>query len=110
VLGEWAVARLLDMRARHPLIGDVRGIGLLIGVELVRDRATRQPAADEAEAVMYESLRRGLSFKVSGGNVLTLMPPLVISRDELGRALDILDESLAAVEADLGPAPAAGPH
>ena len=82
---------------RHEPIGDVRGMGLLIGVELVRDHATRLPANDEAEAVMYEAMGRGLSFKVSGGNVLTLTPPLVISREQMGQALDILDASLAAV-------------
>jgi 4-aminobutyrate aminotransferase len=96
-LGAHAMRRLADMQHRHALIGDVRGMGLLIGVELVRDRAARTPAADEAEAVMYECMRRGLSFKVSGGNVLTLTPPLVITRVQLDEALDILDASLNAV-------------
>jgi 4-aminobutyrate aminotransferase len=68
-------------------------------VELVRDRATRAPAGEEAEAVMYEAMRRGLSFKVSSGNVLTLTPPLVITADQLDEALDILDGSIAAVGA-----------
>jgi len=96
-LGIHAMRRLGEMKLRHPLIGDVRGMGLLIGVELVRDHATRLPANDEAEAVMYEAMGRGLSFKVSGGNVLTLTPPLVISREQMDQALDILDASLAAV-------------
>jgi 4-aminobutyrate aminotransferase len=86
--------RLEAMKQRHALIGDVRGVGLLVGVELVRDRATREPAVDEAEAVMYEAMRRGLSFKVSGGNVLTLTPPLVITRTQLDEALDILDAAI----------------
>ena len=94
--------RLTEMQHRHPLIGDVRGTGLLIGVELVRDRDTRAPARDEAEAVMYEAMRRGLSFKVSGGNVLTLTPPLVITRGQFDEALNILDASLGTVAKTAG--------
>jgi 4-aminobutyrate aminotransferase len=96
-LGDHATRRLIDMKRRHALIGDVRGMGLLIGVELVRDHATREPANDAAEAVMYEAMGRRLSFKVSGGNVLTLTPPLVITREQLDEALDILDASIETV-------------
>ena len=94
-LGESTLARLHAMMGRHPLMADVRGLGLLIGIELLRGG---EPAADEAEAVMYEALSRGLSFKVSCGNVLTLTPPLTISDAEMDEALGILDESLGAVE------------
>jgi len=99
-LGEHTLARLQEMMARHPLIGDVRGLGLLAGVELVRDRATRERAAEEAEQVMYRALEKGLSFKVTAGNVITLIPPLTITRAELDRALDILDACLAEVEGE----------
>jgi len=103
-LGEHALARLRHLADRHPLIGEVRGIGLLLGVELVRDRATGTRAMDEAERVMYEALSRGLSFKVTMGNLLTLTPALTISRAELDQALDILDASLSHVAAEF-PAP-----
>lgn len=96
-LGAHAMRRLLAMKAHQPLIGDVRGMALLIGVELVKDRHTREPAPDAAEAVMYEAMARGLSFKVSAGNVLTLMPPLVITQSQLDKALDIIGECLTAV-------------
>ena len=95
-LGASALARLREMQARHPLVAEVRGIGLLLAVELARDGA---PARREAEQVMYECLARGLSFKVGQGNVLTLSPPLVIAEAELDAALDILDAALTAVEA-----------
>jgi len=95
-LGMHAQEKLRAMKARHPLIADVRGIGLLLGVELARDGV---PARHEAEQVMYECLARGLSFKVGQGNVLTLSPPLVIARDDLDAALGILDAALTAVEA-----------
>jgi len=78
---------------RHPLVGDVRGVGLLLGLELTRGDGS--PAREEAERVMYGCLARGLSFKVGQGNVITLSPPLVIARDDLDRAFDILDEALA---------------
>ena len=64
------------MKRRHALIGDVRGRGLLLGLELVTDRGAKTPAADAAERVLYRALSRGLSFKTTMGNVLTLTPPL----------------------------------
>ena len=105
-LGAYALERLFEMMDRHPLIGDVRGRGLLMGVELVSDRDRREPAAGAAEDVFYRCLERGLSFKITMGNVLTLSPPLIIERGDLERALDILDVCLGEVEA--GVAPAAG--
>ncbi len=97
-LGRHALDRLTAMKERHRLIGDVRGLGLLIGVELVTDRGTKARAADQAEAVMYRALSKGLSFKTTMGNILTLTPPLVITREEMDRALAILDECLTEVE------------
>ncbi len=96
--GESALQRLQEMKTRHPLIGDVRGRGLLIGVELVSDREAKTPANDAAEAVLYRALARGLSFKISMGNVLTLSPPLIISEAELNTALDILELCIAETE------------
>lgn len=94
-VGSHALARLLEMKRRHRLIGDVRGRGLLLGIELVTDRDAKTPAADAAEGVLYRALSRGLSFKTTMGNVLTLTPPLVTTREQMDRALDILDQCLA---------------
>ncbi len=93
-VGAYALERLQEMKQRHRLIGDVRGRGLLLGLELVSDRAAKTPATDLAERVLYAALSRGLSFKTTMGNVLTLTPPLITTREEMGRALDILDECL----------------
>jgi len=95
-LGARAMARMRGLQEKHRLIGAVRGIGLLLGIELVRDG---EPARDEAERVMYHCLAHGLSFKIGQGNVLTLSPPLVIAPTELEAAFDILDAALTAVEA-----------
>ena len=99
-LGAHALDRLHEIALRHPLVADVRGVGLLRGVELRRADGT--PARTEAERVMYECLARGLSFKVGQGNVLALSPPLVIAREDLDRAIDIVDEALAAVGTGAG--------
>ena len=96
-VGAYALERLHAMQQRHALIGDVRGRGLLLGLELVRDRTAKTPAADAAEQVLYAALSRGLSFKTTMGNVLTLTPPLITTREQMGQALDILDECLGEV-------------
>jgi 4-aminobutyrate aminotransferase len=97
-VGAAALTRLQEMKARHPLIGDVRGRGLLLGVELVADRETKTPAPDAAEAVMYRAMDAGLSFKTTMGNVLTLTPPLVVTEAQMMRALDIIEEAITAEE------------
>lgn len=97
-LGQHALGRLETMKARHALIGDVRGLGLLLGAELVSDRSTKARAIAEAEDVMYRCLSKGLSFKLTMGNIITLIPPLTITQSEMDRALDILDQCLGEVE------------
>jgi 4-aminobutyrate aminotransferase len=82
------------MMADIPQIGDVRGRGLLIGVELVKDRDSREPDHDLAEATMYAALYAGLSFKTTMGNVLTLTPPLTVTMDDMQRALAILGDAI----------------
>ncbi len=95
-LGSAALGRLRELKSKHPLVADVRGIGLLLGIELARDGV---PAAREAEHVMYHCLAHGLSFKVGQGNVLTLSPPLVITPAELDQAFAILDSALGSAGA-----------
>ena len=93
-LGKHAMERFLEMQTRFPLIHEVRGLGLFLGIELRRDN---KPANDEADTVLYHSLSRGLSFKVGGGCVLTLCPPMTITLDELNKALDIIEEGISSI-------------
>jgi 4-aminobutyrate aminotransferase len=93
-IGVRAMERLFDLMDRHPSVGDVRGRGLLMGIELVSNRDSREAAGDLAEEILYRALDKGLSFKITMGNVLTLTPPLVISSGEMDAAIDILDECL----------------
>ncbi|KIF44794.1 4-aminobutyrate aminotransferase [Vibrio owensii 47666-1] len=88
---------LLEMKAKYPVIGDVRGIGMLWGIELVTDHESKARAYDEAEAVLYQCLNNGVSFKVSQGNVIQLSPPLIITREQLTEALAIFEEAIAKV-------------
>lgn len=100
-IGAYLLACLRQLQARHALIGDVRGLGCILGVELVRDRGTREPAATETAKTVYRCYQNGLLLFYSGlhSNVLELTPPLTLTRAEVDRGVDILDRSLTDVEA-----------
>ena len=93
-VGAHGLQRLSDLKARVPVIGDVRGRGLLMGVELIAPDGLKTPACELAEDVFYRCLERGLSFKITMGNVLTLTPPLILTTAQMDEALDILEQSL----------------
>jgi 4-aminobutyrate aminotransferase len=97
-IGDYALNRLGDLMREHELIGAARGLGLLMGVELVKDQRTKKPASEEAERLMYGALSKGLSFKVTMGNIITLTPALTITRGEIDNALGILDQCMNEVE------------
>ena len=100
-LGAHTLERLHEMSEKHRLIGCVMGIGLHIGIDLVRDRKTKERAIREAEMIMFKCLEKGLAFKTIDGNMITLRPALVVTREELDWALNILDESIGEVERGL---------
>jgi 4-aminobutyrate aminotransferase-like enzyme len=97
--GAWIRARLEALMERHSLIGEVRSLGLLIGVELVRDRSTREPAIAEAGLVLNAMRERGVLVGTTGqeSNVLKIRPPLVITREEAEVLVDTLDQVLAEI-------------
>ena len=96
--GSYVMSRLRELQKKNPLIGEVRGLGLMIGVELVKDEKLT-PAAAEAEAIRDACLRRGMLIGVGGtyGNVVRFQPPLVITRQQLDQALGIFAEALQEV-------------
>ena len=98
-LGGWAMERLGEALAGNDHVGDIRGRGLMFGVEMVESRESRTPAPELAERIYYACLAAGLSFKISAGSVLTLSPPLTISREELERALGIVTAAIAEASA-----------
>jgi 2,2-dialkylglycine decarboxylase (pyruvate) len=99
--GEYLLAGLRELQDRHEQIGDVRGRGLLVGLELVTDVESKEPADELGRAVTDECLQRGLSMNIVRSGKITncfrLAPPLTVSRDEIDLAVEILNASLAAV-------------
>ena len=93
-VGNHLQARLRDLVTRHKLIGDVRGLGLMIGMELVRDRATKEPASTERDEIVQECFHRGLLLLGCGTNTIRFCPPLVITAEQCDTAVAILDEVL----------------
>jgi 2,2-dialkylglycine decarboxylase (pyruvate) len=97
-LGDYLKSQLHDLQQRHPIIGDVRGRGLLLGVELVADRQTKAPALDVGAAVGQRCLELGACLNIgrrSMSGVFRIAPPLTISRDEIDRAVSIFDQALS---------------
>lgn len=98
-LGRYAMDRLLEMKECHQLIGDVRGKGLSIGVDLINDRKSKERAVKEALKVCRRCYDKGVVLIPFSDSVLRIQPPLVITKEELDRALSAIDESLTEVEA-----------
>ncbi len=96
-VGEHLMEGLRGLRGKHALIGDVRGKGLMIGVELVRDRLTKERAAKERDRLVDECFNRGLLVLGAGRNTLRLSPPLVLTKAQADTAVQIIDESLTAM-------------
>ena len=101
-LGHHAIERLKILKEKHPSIGDVRGRGFLFGVELVTNKNKKKPANDLAEEVFYRCLNKGLSFKISMGNVLTFTPPLILTKTQMDFAIDTISECLGNAEINQG--------
>lgn len=101
-MGQYATAALKGLQTQHPLIGEVRCPGLLIGVELVRDRKTKEPAREEALEVYRRSMELGVIFgttRYAGlGNVVKFKPPLCVTRQEVDTALAVFDQVLTEIE------------
>jgi 4-aminobutyrate aminotransferase len=97
-VGGHLLDRLKALQERHPLIGDVRGKGLMIGVELVRDRETKERAVRERDAVIQAMFRRGVLALGAGRNAVRFAPPLVLTKDQADTVADIFGEALTEVE------------
>jgi len=100
-MGEVLAERFAELKEEHPLIGDVRGLGLLWGIELVKDEQTREPADKEGRALYLECLRRGLKT-ITPGHLTRFSPPLNIPQPLLEQAVGIYDDALTIVEKQFG--------
>jgi 4-aminobutyrate aminotransferase len=104
-VGAHLISGARELMNKHALVGDVRGRGLMIGVELVRDRQTKERATSERDAVVHECFKRGMLVLGAGRNAVRLSPPLVLTKQQADTALEILDEALTAVERGARSAP-----
>jgi 4-aminobutyrate aminotransferase len=96
-VGDFLLARLKELAGRHEIIGDVRGKGLMIGVELVRNRTTKERATTERDGLVMAAFRRGLLILAAGQNTVRLSPPLVLTKEQAEVAVRLLDEALTEI-------------
>jgi len=99
-LNQLIMKQLKVMQQKYEIIGDVRGPGLAIGVELVKNRETKEPAAEETKQIIKMALERGVIFGTTWygeGNVFKIKPPLVITEDEINKFLSVLEECICKV-------------
>jgi 4-aminobutyrate aminotransferase len=101
-VGDHLMAGLKDLQKRHPLIGDVRGKGLMIGIELVRNRQTKERATTERDTIVDKMFAKGVLVLGAGRNAIRLSPPLVLTKDQANACLKALDEAIGEVERDRG--------
>jgi len=94
-IGEFMRVRLERLMDRHPAIGDVRGLGLMLGIEIVKDRKTKEKAPELRDAIIYECFRRGLLILAAGPSTIRLSPPLMVDEEQAQFALDTLSEVIA---------------
>ncbi len=103
-LGNYATQRLHEISERRRLIGDIRGPGLFVSIELVKDRATKEPSLKASPEVYRRGLEKGVLFGESRygglGNLIKIKPPLDTSHEDMSFALDVLDDVLGSIEAD----------
>jgi 4-aminobutyrate aminotransferase len=100
-VGAYAMDALEEIKARHPSIGDVRGKGLMIGVEFVTDRVSKEPAKELTDRVVNLSFERGLLTLSCGKSVIRVAPPLSITKSEIDEGLQIFEESIGLAEKEL---------
>ena len=96
-VGAYLICGLRELQNKHSLIGDVRGMGLMIGIELVRDRQTKERATTERDRLVSECFKRGLLVLGAGPNTLRLCPPLVLTKEDADTAVRIVDAGLSVI-------------
>ncbi len=100
-VGQYAQDALQEIMARHPSIGDVRGLGLMIGVEFVKDRKSKVPAVELRDKIVDYAFERGLLLLGCGSSVIRIAPPLCITKSEIDEGLNVLEESISLAEKEM---------
>ena len=97
-VGRHILDRIGNWPAKHPMVGEVRGLGLMIGVEIVKDQKSKATAHDERDRIVEAAFERGILFLGAGENSIRIAPPLIVTKEQADVALDVLDECIALVE------------
>jgi len=102
-IGKACMKRLKEMKEKHDIIGDIRGLGAMIAIELVKDRETKESAKDETNKIIAECYKNGLVILSAGvrGNVIRFLMPLVVTDKQLEIGLDILEKAIEMVNSEL---------
>ena len=96
-IGNHMLKRMADWPRKHRLVGDVRGRGLMVGVEIVKDKISKEYAAEERDRIIELAFERGILFLGCGPSTIRIAPPLIVTKDEAEVAMDVLDECVALV-------------
>jgi 4-aminobutyrate aminotransferase-like enzyme len=99
-LGELAMKRMEKMKEEHAIVGDVRAKGCLMGIELVKDKAAKEPFDEAGKLVYQKAFRNGLAW-IPAGHILRMSPPIVMEDDVLLKGLDLIDEAIGETEKEL---------
>ncbi len=99
--GKFISQRLEKMKQEHPIIGDVKASGFLLGIELVKDLETKEPFDEAGKLVYQKAFRKGLAW-IPAGHILRMSPPLIMDEKYAGMGLDMIEESIAEVEKEFG--------
>ena len=97
-VGNHILRRIHGWVKTHPMVGDVRGVGLMIGIEIVRDKQTKEEAHDERERIVELAFERGILFLGAGNSSIRIAPPLIVTAEQSDIALDVLEECISIVE------------
>jgi len=101
-VGKYTLELAEEIFSRHPTVGQVRGIGLMIGVEFVKDRGNKEPAEELRDLIVERAFERGLLLLGCGKSTIRISPPLMVSREQVDEALDIFDEAITIAEMEFG--------
>jgi 4-aminobutyrate aminotransferase-like enzyme len=100
-VGQFFMKRMEAIKAAHPIVGDVKGKGFLLGIELVKDKASKEPFEEAGKLVYQKAFRKGLAW-IPAGHILRMSPPLIMDEKYAGLGLDLIEESIAEVEKQFG--------
>ena len=100
-LGEILLKRMREMQAQYPIIGEVRGLGCLLGIELVKNKQTQEPFEEAGKRVYQKAFQKGLAW-IPAGHILRMSPPMIMEDDVALKGLAIIEEAIAEVQTELG--------